>query len=205
MSYKKKPETEPKYEEYNLKEYEKLKKDNKQPDNVTKINTQKQNEQPKVEEVKEEKKEQPQPKVVENTDLANEYLNMARVIQADFDNYRKRSIVQLEKAKIDGIANAVEVLLPSLDAFKNAKEKIKDENTLQGIDMLEKQILSGFEKLGVQKIEAVGLPLDPNVHNVLAVAKDETKPDGIILNELQAGYKMQDKIIRCSQVVVNKL
>ena len=137
--------------------------------------------------------------------LAEEYLNLARVIQADFDNYRKRSIQELEKAKQDAIAKTVEVLLPSLDSFKKVKETITDEKTLEGISMLEKAIISNLEKLGVEKIEAVGKPLDPNLHNVLAVAKDESKEDDIILDEFQAGYKMKDKVIRYSQVLVNKL
>ncbi len=165
----------------------------------------KQEQKPKQEE---QPKEEPKAEEVEtdkNKALADEYLNLARVIQADFDNYRKRSIEQIEKAKTDGIAQAVELMLPSLDAFKKAKENIKDENTLSGINMLEKAINSGLEKLGVEKIQAVGLPLDPTVHNALAVAKDEQKEDGIILDEFQAGYKMKDKVIRCSQVLVNKL
>lgn len=147
------------------------------------------------EEVKEEPKK----------DLAEEYLNLARVIQADFDNYRKRSIVQIEKSRVDGISEAVEVLLPSLDAFKNVKQNVKDEKTLEGIEMLERAILSGFEKLGVEKIEAVGKPLDPNVHNVLAVVNNSEMEDDIVVEEFQAGYKMNDKIIRCSQVLVNKI
>lgn len=148
---------------------------------------------------KQEVKEEPK------KDLAEEYLNLARVIQADFDNYRKRSLEQIERARIDGIASTVEVLLPSLDAFKKVKENVKDEKTLEGINMLERAIISGFEKLGVQKIDAVGLPLDPNVHNVLAVATNKDLEDGIILDEFQAGYKMNEKVIRCSQVLVNKL
>ena len=163
---------------------------------------QEQEEEVKTEEPKEEEKES---EVLENKDLAEEYLNLARVIQADFDNYRKRSIVLIDKARQDGIASTVEVLLPSLDAFKKVKESVKDEKTLEGIDMLERAILSGFEKLGVEKIDAVGLPLDPNVHNALAVAKNPDKEDNIILEEFQAGYKMGDKVIRCSQVLVNKL
>ncbi len=137
--------------------------------------------------------------------LAEEYLNLARVIQADFDNYRKRSLEQIDRAKLDGISSAVEVLLPSLDAFKQVKNSVKDEQTIEGINMLERAIIAGFEKLGVQKIEAVGQMLDPNIHNVLAVTKNEEQEDGIILEELQAGYKLNDKIIRCSQVLVNKL
>lgn len=160
-------------------------------------------EEPKIddkENAKDENLEQDKNKV-----LAEEYLNLARVIQADFDNYRKRSLEQIEKARVDGIVEAVELILPSLDAFKKAKENIKDENTLSGINMLEKAINLGLEKLGIEKIEAVGLPLDPNIHNALAVAKDEQKEDGIVLDEFQAGYKMKDRVIRCSQVLVNKL
>lgn len=137
--------------------------------------------------------------------LVEEYLNLARVIQADFDNYRKRSLIQIENARQDGIASTAEILLPVLDALKKAKETVKDEKTLEGLNMLEKSIISGFEKVGIIKIPAIGLPLDPNVHNVLAVAKDETKEDGIILDEFQAGYKLNNKVIRCSQVLVNKL
>lgn len=146
-----------------------------------------------------------EPKADNKNALAEEYLNLARVIQADFDNYRKRSIVQLENAKLDAIASTVEVLLPALDAFKKAKENIKDEKTLEGITMLEKSINTSLEKLGVKKIDSVGLPLDPNVHNVLAVASDESKPDDVVLDEFQAGYKLDNKIIRCAQVLVNKL
>ena len=93
-------------------------------------------------EQQEERNEEPQKA------LAEEYLNLARVIQADFDNYRKRSLEQIERARIDGISSTVEVLLPSLDAFKKVKENVKDEHTLEGIDMLERAIISGFEKLG---------------------------------------------------------
>ena len=150
-------------------------------------------------------KEQNQNSEKNTNALAEEYLNLARVIQADFDNFRKRSLVQIQNARLDGIASTAEVLLPSLDAFKKVKETIKDEKTLEGIDMLEKSILSAFEKLGIKKIDAVGCMLDPNVHNALAVAKDESKEDGIILEEYQAGYEMDGKIIRCAQVLVNKL
>lgn len=187
-----------------ISEEEKMKYQNDTKQKSKDVQTDKQESKPKQEE---QPKEEPKVEVMEdkNKALADEYLNLARVIQADFDNYRKRSLEQIEKAKTDGIAQAVELMLPSLDAFKKAKENIKDENTLSGINMLEKAINMGLEKLGVEKIQAVGLPLDPTVHNALAVAKDEQKEDGVILDEFQAGYKMKDKVIRCSQVLVNKL
>lgn len=140
-----------------------------------------------------------------NGSKEEEYLNLLRIVQADFDNYRKRSVIQLEKAKTDGIAQTIEIFLPSLDAFKNVKSKIKDDTTREGVEMLEKQIMANLFKLGVEKIDAIGKPLDPNLHNAVAVAKDESKEDGIILDEFQAGYRLGDKIIRYSQVLVNKL
>ncbi len=169
---------------------------------------------PVEEQENEEKKEEPE--ILEEAEkeeqkeesgkaLAEEYLNLARVIQADFDNYRKRSLEQIEKSRQDGIASTVEILLPSLDAFNKVKESVLDEKTLEGINMLEKSILSGFEKLGVEKIPAIGLPLDPNVHNALAITKNEELEDGIVVEEFQAGYIMNGKVIRCSQVLVNKL
>lgn len=165
----------------------------------------KQEESPDIEVAEYEPQQKEETKDDSKQALADEYLNLARVIQADFDNYRKRSIEQIEKARIEGIASTVEVLLPSLDAFRKVKEKVKDETTLEGIDMLERAILSSLERLGVEKIEALGLPLDPNVHNALAVATKEGYEDGVIIEEFQAGYKMGNKVIRCSQVLVNKL
>ncbi|MBQ3494942.1 MAG: nucleotide exchange factor GrpE, partial [Clostridia bacterium] len=73
----------------------------------------------------------------EKTDVALEYLNMAKIIQADFDNYRKRSIESIKRAKQDGVISAVECILPCLDVFKSAKEMLKDESSLKGIEMVE--------------------------------------------------------------------
>lgn len=142
---------------------------------------------------------------ISSVDLANEYLNMARIIQADFDNYRKRSIESIRQAKIDGIVSAVEVILPSLDIFKKAKQMIKDTNALKGVEMVESEIYNSLETLGVEKIETKDCKFNPNLHNALAVVEDNTKPDGVIIEEYQAGYKMGEKVIKYSQVIVNKL
>lgn len=167
--------------------------------------------------VKEEptQKEEPKPeqkpetlptdKKIDKNSMADEYLNMARVIQADFDNYRKRSAENLRQAKIDGTIEALEIFIPCLDVFKKAKGMISDENSLKGIEMLENEILSSLKTLGVEKIETVGKPFDPNIHHCLMVMEDKTKPDNVVIDEYQAGYKYKDKIIKYSQVIVNKL
>lgn len=140
-----------------------------------------------------------------NVDLANEYLNMARIIQADFDNYRKRSIESIKQAKRDGLISAIEVILPSLDVFKKAKQMIKDDNSLKGIEMLENEINSALKNLGVEKIDTKNAQFNPNLHYALSVVEDKTKPDNIIIDEYQAGYKIGDKVIKYSQVIVNKI
>ena len=139
-----------------------------------------------------------------NQDKANEYLEMAKRLQAEFENYRKRTFFEIKKAKEDGEIGVMEAFLPCLDTFKVAKQSITDEKVLQGVEMIEHNILQALEKLGVQKIQSVGQNYDPNLHNAIAVMCDEKKPNDIILDEYQAGYKYNDRVIRYSKVIVNK-
>ena len=133
-----------------------------------------------------------------------EYLNMARVIQADFDNFRKKSYEQMALAKQEGEIQAIEVFLPALDAFAEAKKVITDEKILAGVEMIEKKIFEALQILGVEKIEAVGKKFDHNYHNAIAVINDNSLDDDVVQTEYQAGYKFKDKVIRYSQVIVNK-
>lgn len=134
----------------------------------------------------------------------NEYLELARRIQAEFENFRKRSYFELEKAKEDGAIGVIEVFLPCLDTFKVAKKSITDASVLEGVEMIENNILKALEKIGVEKIESIGQIYNPHLHNVIAVTKVEDKENDIILDEFQAGYKYKDKVIRYSKVIVNK-
>ena len=135
---------------------------------------------------------------------ALEYLNLARQLQADFENFRKRAIEDIKKAKIDGQVSVIEAFLPCLDTFKDAKKSINDDNVLKGIEMIENKIIDTLKDLGVKKIEAKGNRYDPHLHNAIAVMKDESKENDIILDEYQAGYIFNDKVIRYSKVIVNK-
>ena len=201
MAYKKKGETDPKYEEFSFKDFEEkeLKKQQEEKNEECSCDHEHCNCEHEHCSCEHEHCE------CENDDLATEYLNMARVIQADFDNYRKRSAESIRQAKIDGVISAVEVILPSLDVFKKAKDMIKDENSLKGIEMVENEIQNSLKTLGVEKIDTLNKQFDPNLHHALMVMEDNTKPDNVILSEYQAGYKMGDKVIKYSQVIVNKL
>lgn len=140
-----------------------------------------------------------------NDAAAQEYLAMAQRLQADFDNYRKRVAEQLDFQRLEGVKSVLQVFLPCLDTFKEAKKSITDENVLAGVNMIEDKILSALKTLNVEKIEAVGQVYDPHLHNVIAVMRDESKESDIILEEYQSGWKLGDKVIKYSQVVVNKL
>lgn len=137
-------------------------------------------------------------------ELAIQYLNLAKQVQADFDNYRRHALEDIKQAKINGQISVIETFLPCLDTFKEAKKSINDEKILQGIEMIENKIIEALGSLGVEKINSIGQIYNPHYHNVIAVVNDQEKENDIILDEYQAGYKFNDKIIRYAKVIVNK-
>lgn len=153
--------------------------------------------EPKVENVEIEMEETPE-------DRATQYLELAQRIQADFENFRRHSAEQVVKAREAGKISVIEVFLPCLDTFKTAKRNIKDEKTLEGIEMIENKILDSLKELGVEKIDSIGKTYDPNLHEAISIMRAEDKENDIILDEYQAGYKYNDKVIRYAKVIVNK-
>ena len=132
------------------------------------------------------------------------YLEIAQHIQADFDNYRRHATENIKRARIDGQSSVIEAFLPCLDTFKEAKKTITDENVLKGVEMIENKIMETLKDLGVEKMNSIGEVYNPHLHNVIAVMRDEEKENDIILDEYQAGYKFNDKILRYAKVIVNK-
>ena len=139
-----------------------------------------------------------------NQDKSIEYLNLAKQIQADFDNFRRHAIEDIKEARLNGQESVIEVFLPCLDTFKEAKKSITDEVVLKGVEMIENSINEALNRLGVEKLNSIGEKYNPHLHNVIAVMHDEGKENDIILDEYQAGYKFKDKVIRFAKVIVNK-
>lgn len=140
----------------------------------------------------------------EITEEAAQYLELAQRVQAEFDNYRKRNQDAIKEAEARGTMKAVEKLLPIVDSITSAKRQVQDESLKSAIDVLYNQVLQLFSKLNVTKIEAKGLEFDPHKHNaVLTEEVEGVKPD-IVLEELQEGFEMGDKVIRHSVVKVSK-
>lgn len=135
----------------------------------------------------------------------NEYLEMAQRIQAEFDNYRKRSNDIVKVSRQDGIIDAVLRFLPAIDAIGKAKQMITDKKTLEGIELIEKELKNSLKALNIEEIEAQGKVFDPKFHNVIAVKYDNSLGDSVITDVYQAGYKIGDRVLRYSQVIVNKV
>ncbi len=123
--------------------------------------------------------------------------------QADFINFKRRS--EQEKEDTIKFANAMLVLkiLPVLDDFERAivslPEDIKENPWVEGNRLIEKKLRNILESQGLSPIQALGEPFDPRFHE--AVRQDKGK-EGIIIEEMERGYKFQDRVIRASKVVV---
>jgi len=123
--------------------------------------------------------------------------------QADFINYKRRS--EQEREEISKFANATLMLnlLPVLDdlerAFASIPPNLAELTWLDGIRLIERKLQASLEVQGLSQIKSLGEPFDPKFHE--AVRYDKGK-DGMVIEELQKGYKLHDRVIRPSIVVV---
>ncbi|MBQ0017562.1 MAG: nucleotide exchange factor GrpE [Clostridiales bacterium] len=132
------------------------------------------------------------------------YLEMAQRIQAEFDNYRKRTVESEKQARQKGIIDAVEKILPVIDSIENAKRQVSDEVFKKSIDLINVQLYQCLENLGVKKIDALNKPFNPNFHNAIMTGEDKNFEQDIVLEVFQDGFMLNDKVIRHSVVKVNK-
>ncbi len=127
--------------------------------------------------------------------------------QADLDNYRKRAAREIEDARRYANLSLLERLLPVLDNFElgldAARQSGGAEGILQGMSMVQKQLQDFLRESGVETIEAVGGPFDPNLHEALGQEASADVPEGIVLRQLRRGYKLKDRLLRPSAVMVS--
>ncbi len=124
-------------------------------------------------------------------------------LQADFVNFRNRSVKEREKIRFLTIKEIMAGLLPIIDNFERALTSHQEENELKkGVDMIYRQLMKFLEKLGVEVIPAVGQPFDHNLHEALMQEEDEQYESGMIIEELEKGYILDDNVIRPAKVKV---
>ena len=122
---------------------------------------------------------------------------------AEFENYKKRNSKEREMLYSNVLADIIAAFLPVVDNLEKAcMADTADENMKQGIELVVKQINDIFTRFGVETIETVGKPFDPEVHEAVSSVQDESLGEKIVKEEFRKGYKIGSKIIRHAMVVV---
>ena len=130
-------------------------------------------------------------------------------VSAEFENYKKRSAREMSEFKKFANESLIKELLLVVDNMERAINSSKDEgssnNTLiEGIDMTLKELLKIFEKFSVKQVESLGKPFDPNFHQAVMQEETDEHPRNTIINELQKGYIINERLLRPATVVVSK-
>lgn len=125
-------------------------------------------------------------------------------LQADFDNFRRRSAKEREEISAVVTQNFCKDMLPLLDNFERAMAaETKDVEAFQkGVEMIFTQFQEILKKNGLEHIEAVGQKFDPNFHQAVMRVEDPEKEDDTVAQELQKGYMVKGRVIRPSMVQV---
>ena len=134
---------------------------------------------------------------------AEEYLDMAQRVQADFDNFRRRNTQVRAEAYEDGAREAVKLFLPVLDNLERALQaESEDEKLKAGVEMIYKQFCGALEKRGVTAIDRKGEKFDPRLENAVMQADSSQGEPGTVCQVLQKGYRMGDVVLRHAMVQV---
>ena len=145
--------------------------------------------------------------IAELTEQRDSAQNQYMRIAADFDNFRKRNAKEKEELEIRVKCSTIGDLLVVVDNFERARTQIKPQNegesaihkSYQG---LYRQLVDGLKKSGVAPMRPEGEMFDPNLHDAIARQPTDEHPEGTIIEELQRGYFLGDKILRHALVKV---
>ena len=125
---------------------------------------------------------------------------------AEFDNYRKRTDKEKSAMFEMGASDVVKKLLPIVDNFERGFKSVTEEELqtpfAKGMDMVYKQLVKALADMGVEPIEAVGKPFDPNLHNAVMHVEDENLGENTVAQEFQKGYLYHGSVVRHSMVQV---
>ncbi len=127
-------------------------------------------------------------------------------LQADFDNFRKRTRKEQQEFLQYACQSLIEKLLPILDNFERALESPDRESQAfkTGVEMIYKQLVGVLEQEGLSVIEAAAQPFDPQHHEAVMQEESDEYPDSTVIEVLQKGYKLKNKVIRPAMVKVAK-
>jgi molecular chaperone GrpE len=163
-----------------------------------------------VTEQSEEHVEAPEPEAPALDELArvgaerDEYLALAQRVQADFENYRKRALRDQERLVAHAHERLVRDLLPVLDDLERAleaAERHEEAALVDGVRLVQQSLRGALEKEGLSEISTDG-PFDPHVHEAMLSRPDEGSEPGAVLEVVQRGYRLGDRVVRPARVIV---
>ncbi len=139
-----------------------------------------------------------------NSDCLDKLMRLA----AEFENYKKRQVREREAYLQYAEENILKELLPSVDNLERALAPETGTGDLsviqQGVELTLKGLLSTINKFGLEPIDSVGKPFDPNFHEALVMENSDDIPDQHIVKEFEKGYRYKDRLLRAAKVVVSK-
>jgi len=151
-----------------------------------------------------ESEAEPEDELARVTAERDEYLELLQRVQADYDNYRKRAAREQERLVGHAHERIVRELLPVLDDLERAleaAERHEEAALVDGVKLVEQSLRSALEKEGLVEIETTG-PFDPHVHEAMLTQSRDGAEPGIVLEVLQRGYRLGDKVVRPARVIV---
>ena len=167
------------------------------------------NEETTTEETTEENvsQEQPDELALLKEKLAQEEERYIR-LRADFDNLKRRNQIDSVAQEKYRAKNLLTDLLPVLDNFERALQveaTTEDAKSMkQGIEMVYRSLIEATKKEGLEPVSTENAQFDPNIHHAVMQEKDDSKESGIVLQELQKGYMLKDRVLRPAMVKVNE-
>lgn len=125
-------------------------------------------------------------------------------VRADFDNYRKRMIKEMNQVRQTASVNLIRALLPAMDNLERALAHASaEEGFVEGVGMVYKQLQEILANEGLDPVPALHEPFDPNVHDALATAPSQDVESGRIVEEFERGYRIRDMVLRPAKVIVS--
>ena len=133
-------------------------------------------------------------------------------VSADYANFEKRAPKQIADSVMYEKKAIIRSLLPAIDNFEHALSHASSangeealDNIIKGIQLVFDHMLDALKAHGVERIDALGQPFDPNLHEAMMRRSEPDKDDDIVLEVYQAGYMMGEQVLRPSKVIVNKI
>jgi molecular chaperone GrpE len=124
-------------------------------------------------------------------------------MQAEFDNARKRAQREQQDYRDYALSDTIKTLIPVMDSFDRALQSSPEKSEFHlGVELIHKQLQDALSKIGVQPIVAKGQPFDPRFHEAIEMVDTEDARDNEVIDELQRGYKLKDRLLRPAMVRV---